>query len=123
MTLDILSNDERHKIRSHANRLFLDHCDLGLYVRSRLLAIANDGQHFAFVDDDTSTLFVCRMSTPTLFVEIGRLVAFEAESYAELEWDDSRLALLGVYHCQLHGRQRRRYETVWLPEEKLVACA
>ncbi|MBP9750803.1 MAG: hypothetical protein KBC95_03065 [Candidatus Peribacteraceae bacterium] len=94
---------------------------MGLFVRSDLLAMHSDGRHFAFSDEDTRTLFICRITSGDRFTEVGRISDFDARLYSGLEWDESRTALLGLKASLQPVEGRARYETVWLPEAALVA--
>jgi hypothetical protein len=95
--------------------------NLGLYVRSDLLAVHSDGLLFAFADDDSRTLFVCRITCGNSFTEVGRISDFDARRYSRLEWDDARGALLALHPSEGGMGTRCRYETVWLAEPALVA--
>lgn len=122
----VLSFDRRFFLRCANCRLYIGEVkgehfaqNLGLFVRADLLAMHSDGRHFAFVDEDTRTLFICRMTSDCLFTEIGRVGNFDSRSFSSLEWDEVRGAVLAIHSSEQPGRAR--YQTAWFPEPALVA--
>lgn len=123
-----LSLDERFFLRCVNCQLYLGRNrgpgfprNLGLYVRSDLLAVHSNGVLFAFSDEDSRTLFICRIISGDRFTEVGRIRDFDPRIFCGLEWDEARDALLGLLACDKPAANRVRYETVWFPEAALVA--